>query len=295
MFKRKKLLTTTFALLGLLLVFSSCKKEYESIESIDEAKIQAYIKQANLSVTKDPSGYYYQVVTPGTGNLFLNKDSVLYNVKISSTTGVQYLASPVVANLGTYVGYTNVILGRDIPAIREVMLKLKPGGVAKIILPSYLAFGKNGDGDIPSNEVVVFEITTYAQTKQWELDDARIKNFLTTKGITAISDPSRNYYQTVTPGTGGDVIGPNSTVVYKYTGRLLDGTVFDSSTDGTFSTTFASIALKGWKTIASKFTAGAKFRMFLPSDQAYGTAVSGKIPSNSVLDFDIEIVSVTNN
>lgn len=43
-----------------------------------------------------------------------------------------------------------------------------------------------------------------------------------------------------------------------------------------------------------KFKVGTKFRMVIPSDLAYGRSGSGTIPPNAVLDFDIEIVSVTN-
>ncbi len=63
-----------YALLGVILIFNSCKKEYESIEDIDDAKIQAYIKSNNLPAVKDPSGFYYQVLDPGTGGAMLNKD-----------------------------------------------------------------------------------------------------------------------------------------------------------------------------------------------------------------------------
>src|ERR1700753_4419358 len=51
--------------------FSSCKKDSFDLKkqaATDDAAIQAYIKANNITATKDPSGLYYQVITPGTGN-----------------------------------------------------------------------------------------------------------------------------------------------------------------------------------------------------------------------------------
>jgi FKBP-type peptidyl-prolyl cis-trans isomerase FkpA len=282
---RKKLTIYSFALLGVLVLFNSCKKEYETIESIDEAKIQAYIKQNNLTMTKDPSGFYYQVVNQGTGDIMLNKDSVFYDFNIKSLTDIVYQAKSTKNNYGTYLGYIT-------PApYRIALTNLKRGGSVKVIFPSYLAFGKNGSGNIPSNEVLISEISTYAQKTQWDIDDNKILAFLTTKGITATKDPSRVYYQILTQGTGTSAIDFNSTLVVKYTGRLLDGTVFDSN--ASYSTTLNGL-IAGWGKVLPLFTSGAKIRIFIPSDLGYGTTGNGAVPANAALDFDIEIVSVTN-
>lgn len=316
---RKKLTLYTLALLGIVVLFNACKKEYETIQATDEAKIEAFAKQSNLTFTKDPqgTGFRYSITNAGTGDLYKNTDSVLYDIKVTALNGAQYIQSPVNGNLASYVGYTNsfyylnsliynstsanarLLTGLDIPAIRSVLLKLAPGGTATVVLPSYLAFKKNGTKTIPANEVVLLNITTYPKRKQWELDDSKISAFLAAKGITnAIKDPSRVYYQVLTQGTGTETIDRYSTLVVKYTGRLLDGTVFDSSTS--FTTTTGSVIL-GWGKILPKFTAGTKLRLFIPSDLAYSTAGSinqttgdAVIPANAVLDFDIEIVSVTN-
>lgn len=58
-------------LLGFVcLSFAACKKNSVSAEqqaTIDDGKIQAYIKANNINATKDASGLYYQVITPGSG------------------------------------------------------------------------------------------------------------------------------------------------------------------------------------------------------------------------------------
>ncbi|WP_316831418.1 FKBP-type peptidyl-prolyl cis-trans isomerase [Pedobacter aquatilis] len=300
------------SILAAVLLFTSCKKEYDSIQTIDDAKIASYIQKNNLSsvMVQDPdkTGFYYQVLTAGTGDTFKNTDSVLYNVTIKSMEdGTGYLQTPVTGNLATYVGYTSSFYWYDIsstvyniPAIRTAILALKPGGVARILLPSYLAYGKNGAGNIPSNTVLDVTITTYPYKKQAQLDDDRIVKFLAAKGLTAsaVKDPSGIYYIVSTQGAGTPIADKEtSTAIVNYTGRLLSGTVFDSSTDGTFSSSFgvSSGIIAGWRIIIPKFAAGTKLRMIIPSNLAYSTRGSGTtIAPNTDLDFDIEIVSVTN-
>lgn len=293
-----------FALLLATTIFSSCKKEYDTAQTIDDAAIKAYISKNNLTQMIPDSaktGFYFQVTNPTDGTFFLNKDSVLYDVTVKSmANGTTYLQSPSNGNLGTYVGYLNgffqsslsTTITYNIPALRTAVLKLKPGGTARILLPSYLGFGRNGAGPIPSNENLDFTVKTYPYRKQWLFDDAKIQSYLTAKNLTATKDLSRVYYIVGTEGTGSDVITNESTLIIKYTGRYLDGTSFDSSTDGTFSTTLNGV-IAGWG-LLTKFKAGTKVRLFIPSDLAYGTGGRNSIPPNAVLDFDIEIVKVTN-
>ncbi len=284
---RKKLTIYSLALLGIAILFNSCKKDYESIESIDDAKIQAYIKQNNLTMTKDPSGFYYQVLTTGTGAPLLNKDSVFYKLAIKSLTGTTYYTSPTYGNEGTYVGYATP------SSYRMALVGINRGSKVRVILPSYLAYGKNGNAAIPSNEVLVSELSTYTETAQWQIDDKTITNFLTAKGLTATKSSNRVYYKVGTLGSGIPIdIG--STVTVKYTGRLLDGTVFDQTTgDATLAYAATGGVIKGWDVLFG-MSKGTKVRIFIPSDLAYGTSGSGAISPNSVLDFDIEIVDVTN-
>ena len=301
----KKITSCAFVLLGMIVVLSSCKKEYESIQSIDEAKIKDYISKNNIDAVEDPgkSGFYYQILSLGTGDQFLNTDSVLYKVKVQSLlSGTVYYESPVHSNIGTRVGYTNTLLGLNASAIRTAILALKPGGQARVILPSHLAFGKNGYEtlNIPSNEIIDVVVTTYPEKRQRLLDDRLITEYLTAKGITATKDDNGVYYTVLTQGTGADIIDMTTKITANYTGRyLLNGNVFDSSTDGTFSFALSNM-ISGWD-VLTKFKKGAKVRLFIPSGEAYG--VSGQsneltgelvILPNAILDFDVEIVDVTN-
>lgn len=292
----KKLSLYTVALLGAVVFFGSCTKEYETPQTIDDRTIADYLSKNNVAATPDSSktGYFYTVTNPSTsGDLYKTSDSVRYNVTLKSlTNSAVYSASPTYSNLGNVVGYSaSTFAAKQIIAIREVMTKLKPGGTARIFLPSYLAFGKNGNTalGVPSNEVLELDITTYTQ-KQSELDDQHIQTFLTANSsLKPTKDASGVYYIVNQVGTGTDPIGLNTDIKVTYTGRRLDGSQFDANTDG-FTTTLKGV-IQGWA-ILGKFTKGAKLRIFVPSVLAYGNTGNTGIGANNCLDFDIEITDV---
>jgi len=90
----------------------------------------------------------------------------------------------------------------------------------------------------------------------------------------------------------------SSTVSTHYRGKLIDGTVFDNSYEGeepTENDMPASFGvtqvIKGWTEALQLMKVGAKYRLFLPSELAYGENGPPGIGPNSVLVFDIELVS----
>lgn len=285
----KKYSLYVVALLGVLVLFNSCKKEYESIQTIDEAKIQAYLKQNNITNSvKDPSGFYYQVVDQGTGSSIQNKDSVFYNLVIKSLSGQVYYSTAADANEGTYLGYV-------IPEpYRTAMYAINRGGKLHVIVPSYLAYGRNGNNVVPPNEVIVADIEVFKESAQWQIDDRKIKDFIAAKGLTMTKHPSRIYYQIITQGTGVAIESSSSTVSAKYVGRYLSGTVFDQTTGDDPYTSVLGDNISGWEKILIGVKKGTKLRVLIPSDLAYGSRTDTSISPNSVLDFDIEVVDVVN-
>jgi len=288
----------TLALIGLIIFLGSCTKEYDTIETTDDAKIQQYIRANNLDVVKDSTGFYYQVVAQGTGENFKNTDSVLYHTTLKSLlSGTTYYTDPANGNFGTLVGYANNFNGTNIPAIRTSILALKPGGTVRILLPSYMAFGKNGFStiNIPSNEVIDLTITTLPEKTQAALDDRLIRDFITAKGIAGMTKgPGGIYYVINAPGVAGSPINRESTVTTIYTGRFLDGTTFDSSTAADSTSLSLTQVIPAWKKTIPLVNKGGKLRILAPSVESYGPGGRDKIPANAVLDFDIEITNVKN-
>lgn len=300
----KRISSYLFVLLGLMLVLGSCKKEYESAQSIDDAKIEEYLRKNNVSAIRDPdgTGFYYQVTNPAEGEFYKDTDSILYVISIKSLlNGTTYYTSPENTNLGTYVGYARQVGDLNIEGLLTVLHQLKPGGVARMILPSYLAYGKNGYDalKVPSNEIIDLTVTTFADESQAVLDDRRLRAFIAAKGLTATKDEKTGVYYVITSGgTGTEPIDMATTLTLNYTGRLFDGTVFESTTDGSFETELTGV-IKGWE-VLTKLKKGAKVRLLVPSVQAYGTtgttsnSTGVAVQPNSNLDFDIEIADAVN-
>ncbi len=83
-------------------------------------------------------------------------------------------------------------------------------------------------------------------------------------------------------------------VVVSYTGRLSDGTVFDSSVERGEPATFGvTQVIPGWVEALQMMKVGAKWRLFIPSNLAYGpNGAGGLIGPNSTLIFDVELLKI---
>ncbi|RZK49712.1 MAG: hypothetical protein EOO99_05000 [Pedobacter sp.] len=285
-----KSISSKFTLLiGLcsLTILLSCKKEYETIEAIDDAKIQAYLQKNNIVAEKDPTGFYYIITNPGTGPAVNNPDSVFFSTVVQSLAGNIYFSTKAYNMQANYLGYV------DPAAYRLVLNKLNRGGSAKIILPSYLAYGKNGFDPVPPNEIILTDINLFPESKLNDLDDRFIRQFITDKGLTGFTKlPSRVYRNISTLGTG-EAIKLNQILTVKYKGRLLDGTVFDESGADDLEQPLHQL-IRGWRYALVGIPVGTKMRVLIPSDIAYGGSAVGAVPANSILDFDIEIVKAEN-
>lgn len=127
--------------------------------------------------------------------------------------------------------------------------------------------------------------------KQLEKDIQLIKDYLADHNLTATELPSGLHYIITQEGTG-DKPSPLATVTVRYKGYLLDGTVFDQ-TSGTSTATFKLTDLiEAWQIgIPLLKEGGGKGTFFSPSSLAYGPNGIGDIKPNSVLIFEIELVS----
>lgn len=94
----------------------------------------------------------------------------------------------------------------------------------------------------------------------------------------------------------GEGAQPTATdeVTVHYTGKLLDGTVFDSSVNRGEPATFPlNRVIPGWTEGVQLMKEGAKYTFFIPSDLAYGAqGVPNAIPPHSTLIFEVELIKV---
>ena len=146
-------------------------------------------------------------------------------------------------------------------------------------------------------EAVIAEVRA-RQTKIRDLQaDAAIatgEEFLATNAMQdgiAVT-PSGLQYLVLLEGTGASPVKENRVVVH-YEGRLIDGSVFDSSIQRGEPVEFGlSQVIPGWPEGLQLMKAGGKSRFFIASNLAYGPAGTGGIPPHSVLIFDVELIEI---
>ena len=105
--------------------------------------------------------------------------------------------------------------------------------------------------------------------------------------------PSGLQYKILKEGSGA-VPSAKDKVTTHYHGTLIDGTVFDSSYERGQPATFpVNGVIAGWTEALQLMQEGAKWRLFLPSNLAYGSQGAGQdIGPNTTLIFDVELISV---
>jgi peptidylprolyl isomerase len=114
-------------------------------------------------------------------------------------------------------------------------------------------------------------------------------------GAKAMTTESGLRYEDITVGTGQSPQSGQDVTVH-YTGTLVDGTKFDSSLDRGQPFTFkigVGQVIKGWDEGVMTMKVGGKRKLVIPPQLGYGARRMGdKIPPNSTLVFEIELISV---
>lgn len=100
-------------------------------------------------------------------------------------------------------------------------------------------------------------------------------------------------YKVNTMGTGPKPLATDRVKVH-YTGKLIDGTVFDSSVERGEPAVFPlNGVIPGWTEALQLMPVGSKWTIYLPSDLAYGERGAGQqIPPHSTLIFEVELISI---
>mgnify|MGYP000212259369 CR=1 FL=1 len=120
----------------------------------DRERIISYIERKSLSARETPSGLWYMISEPGTGDFLRDKDQITIEYECTLLDGTVCYSSEI-------SGPKKITLGRTViePGLDEGLRMLKPGGKALFILPPFLAWGLHGDDNkIPPRAVIVYNI-----------------------------------------------------------------------------------------------------------------------------------------
>ena len=193
-------------------------------------------------------------------------------------------------------------LGVNIGSSLRETLKTFPNGPANInILAEIFVRALKGDtaGLIMDNAAAEACIQTYvmaAQQKENEARKAEGEKFLAANKSKAgvKTTESGLQYKIIKEGDGGEKPTDADRVKVHYTGKLLDGKVFDSSVERGEPAEFGvTQVIRGWQEALKLMTKGEKLQVWIPSDLAYGTGGAGEmIRPNSTLEFEIELLDI---
>jgi peptidylprolyl isomerase len=254
----------------------------------------------NSDVVTLKSGLRYSDVKVGTGveakdgNLveiqfkgWIIKDStdLFKDWAVDSTKKLDLIADSYAMNqpMKIVLGSGSFIKGSE-----EGMVGMKIGGQRIIVIPSNLAYGPQGMGPIPPNTniKVLIELVSAKEAvvaKMWDVDSTLFKT--TASGLK---------YAIVKEGDGA-LVGKEKQITVHYSGFLLDGNRFDSSVERDEPFTFIAgvgQVIPGWDEGVQLLKKGSKARFIVPSNLAYGDRDLGKIPPNSTLIFDVEVLDI---
>lgn len=266
------------------------------------------VKVKDVPFTKTESGIRYKILKDAKGDQYAKEgdyvelhiqtwfeDSLIFSSK-EQTGGkpVAFPAAPPRFNGDLSEAFTLMTPG-------DSAIFLVPVDTLKANKQTMQPWMKEGKSILYSIELVSIktadELQKMREAKAQESSDPKkdekmLQDYFAKNNLHPARRESGLYYQ-VTHVTNGEKPIPGQKVKVHYTGRLMDGTIFDSST-GKEPLTFAlgrGQVILGWDEGVALLKKGEKATLYIPSYLAYGDrSPSPKIPPNSILIFEVELV-----
>ena len=116
-----------------------------------------------------------------------------------------------------------------------------------------------------------------------------LARYIDTAHVTGVTLDTRGFYYAIADTGIGAQPTPCNVVKVNYSGKLADGTIFDSGHNTQFT---LNQLIKGWQLGIPYLRKGGNIVLYLPPSLAYGNIASGAIPASSILIFKIELVGV---
>jgi FKBP-type peptidyl-prolyl cis-trans isomerase FkpA len=150
--KISKILILSFVM---ALTLGSCSKsdnfDPAKQAELDEALIVKFIADNKITATKHSSGVYYQILSPGTGSVIYNANTVVTAKYIG-----RLLNGSIFDQTTTQI--PSFALGKVIVGWQIGVPLIQKGGKIRILIPSQYGYGRNVAGTIPANSVLDFDI-----------------------------------------------------------------------------------------------------------------------------------------
>ena len=137
---------------------------------------------------------------------------------------------------------------------------------------------------------VLLSCNKVSKEEQAKIDKDLITKYVADNNLTGEFTSTGLWYKIDEQG-GGVQAYSNAQVTVAYTGYLLNGEQFDKSEDNGITFGLNNV-IQGWQQGIPKFKEGGHGKLIIPSALGYGTSKTGSIPANSVLIFDIKLITV---
>ncbi len=267
------------------------------VSNDNEAKSEKFLAEnaGKPGVKTTASGLQYEILAEGPAGGASPKETDLVDVHYVGTLidGVEFDSSRARGAAARFP------LNQVIPGWTEGVQLMSEGDRFRFYVPSELAYGQTGTpgGPIGPNEALIFDVELLKVTNP-ERNAAAAAAFLAenSKKAGVKSTTSGLQYQVLAEGpAGGKQPTDASKVRVHYEGRLINGTVFDSSYSRGEPIEFPlNAVIPGWTEGVQLMSEGDKFRLFIPPALGYGApgTPGGPIGPNEALIFDVELLKV---
>ena len=286
-------------------------KPAEEKKPAETVKVVAPAPMGGAPVTL-PSGLVYQIFKHGTGtrkpvlndrlefNLTVKiDDSVIFDShSMNNNKPVPLQVAKAKFHGDPVEGYMQLTEGDSAVFRLPVDTLLKSGNQ----MPTWMKPGRKLEYDVAmisiKNDSEIKKVSEIKTAKQKIVDDSLLQAYFAKNNLHPTKTASGLYYIIKNEGTG-DLPKPGHVMNMYYTGRLLNGNIFDTNQDSTFHhqdplrvDLGKGKVIKGWDEGLAMLKKGAVASFFIPSSLAYGPKDRGPIPANSVLIFDVTVKDI---
>ncbi len=268
----------------------------QKLKDVEQQDILAYVEANHIRVKPTENGLYIIPVRTGGG-----ANTMAGNVVEINYSASQFDGSKLVSTTDGEAGPVYFELGKqfEIPGIEQALMTMRVGGKVKVVVPSDLAYGDNGIQDfVPPCTPVVFDVELLKVIKKEvyvkmmeDKEKTTIEAYLAAQSWNVEPDEYGLYYLETQSGKGAKA-AVGSTVSINYSGKLMDGTVFDASAKNnplTFQLGKGEV-IPGLDIGITHMSPGAKATLIIPSKLAYGDKYAGIIPPYTPIVYDIELI-----
>jgi FKBP-type peptidyl-prolyl cis-trans isomerase len=288
----------------------------EKLKDAEAGIISQYVEENNISVEPNEDGIYYLPKKRGSGKMPQKQEWASVHYTVYTLDGNKLFASRERAEEPLEFEVGNRFENEGFQSVVKMM---KEGGTCEALIPSAMAFGAQGAGDVVAPytplyyEIELIDVMTMdeydrkqkdAQAKKEAVKFAKmeqekeiIKDWIAEKGYTVTTELEGGILYIETSKGDGRKPLKGERVKVHYTGKLLDGSVFDSSVEkGAPPLEFPlgrGAVIRGWDLGIAEMNKGSQGILVIPFDKGYGERGSGdRIPPYSTLVFEVELVDI---